>query len=60
MVKARRSGCGSTKSKKTPKKTSTRRGGLIVGGEKIMSSITDEIEDNSKQVLIKLKKVLTN
>jgi hypothetical protein len=29
MVKARRSGCGSTKSKKTPEKTSTRRGGLL-------------------------------
>jgi hypothetical protein len=57
MVKAR-SGCGSTKSKKTPeKKTSTRRGGLIA--KRVMSS-TDEIEDNSKQVLIKLKKVLTN
>jgi hypothetical protein len=57
MVKARRSGCGSTKKqKKHPKKTSTRRGGLIVGGEKVMSSITDEIEDNSEAGFNKIKK----
>jgi hypothetical protein len=31
-----------------------------LSAKRVMSSITDEIEDNSKQVLIKLKKVLTN
>lgn len=57
MVKAKRSGGGSKKKQgKNSKKTTTRRGGLIVGGEKVMSSINDEIDENSGASFDKIKK----